>query len=103
MSGVLLIRYTARAEGDLLAIADYLGTKRGAHFAKAYVGRIRTRIETLQQNPTRFRERGELGEGRRVISSGPFLIFYRVIETIVMVDRVLHSAREMNVELLDEK
>ena len=51
----------------------------------------------------RFRERKELGSGRRAILVSPYIVFYRVVGDVVFVQRVLHGARNITADLFKGK
>jgi addiction module RelE/StbE family toxin len=90
-----LIRYSAPAKADLFEIADYLEKEAGSKVAKAIIQRIRRQIRTLERDAHRYRERSELGPGRRALLIGPWIAFYRIESDTVFVQRVLHSARNI--------
>ena len=96
------LRYTPAAERDLLAIAEYLERERGQAFAQRYLSAMKMRIGMLRDNAHTFRERSELGPGRRAINFKPYLVFYRLIGNTVYVQRVLHGARRITPRLLGE-
>ena len=92
--------YAEAAVRDIEDLGDYLISERGEEFAKAYLGRLRIRIGTLQRNAHRFRERKELGPGCRALLVPPYLVFYRLAGTTVYVQRVLHGSRNITPESL---
>ena len=51
----------------------------------------------------RFRERKELGSGRRAILVSPYIVFYSVADDIVFVQRMLHCAPTITSELSKAK
>ncbi len=95
------IRYTAPAKADLVNIANYLEREAGARVATAVIKRIRLQIKTLERDAPRYRERPELGAGRRAVLIGPYLGFYRIEANTVFVLRVLHSARDIKPKLFE--
>ena len=89
------IRYSEPARQDLLDIADYLESRVGKRNTKAWLKRIRSRARDLQHHALTYREREELGPGRRAVQVGPYMIFYRVIENSVIVQRILRGSRDL--------
>ena len=67
---------------------------RHTHTARAGLTDIAEYIE--QQS------RPELGEGRRALLISPYIAFYRVEGGTVYVRRILHAARNITQDLLDE-
>ena len=96
------VRYSALAKADIIEIADYLDRVAGARVAKSVIQRIRHKIRSLERDAARYRERPELGAGRRALLIGPYLAFYRIEGTSVIVQRVLHSAHDIKPENLGE-
>ena len=83
-------------------IGDYLKSVQNEDIAKAYLIQLRRRVQTLQQNGHRFRERAELGPGRRALVEPPYLIFYRIIGSTVYILRVMHGARDIKPTDIEE-
>lgn len=74
MTAMYQVRYTATATRDLRDIATYVRKEAGDVTAKRLMDRIRTKISNLGRNAMRYRERKELGEGRRAILIGPYIV-----------------------------
>ncbi len=98
---MFVIRYSAPAKADLKEIADYLVQEADNRVAAAVVKRIRTHVRTLARDAPPYRERQELGRGRRAILIGPYIAFYRIQENTVFVLRILHSARDIKPKLFE--
>jgi toxin ParE1/3/4 len=96
------VRYTASAKRDLRDIAEYVGQETGNAVTKALLVRIRTKVAKLSRDGLRYRERPELGVGRRAILIGPYIAFYRVVGDKVFVQRVLHGARDITEAMFEE-
>jgi toxin ParE1/3/4 len=99
---MLTIRYSVPAQSDLIDIANYLERQASPAVAAAVLKRIRRQVKSLAHNALRYRERRELGEGRRAISVAPYLVFYRVEGATVIVQRILHGARNIQSAAFDE-
>jgi plasmid stabilization system protein ParE len=74
----------------------------GLKVARTVLLRIRRRIQLLKRDAHRYRERRELGPGRRALLIGPWIAFYRIEGDTVFVQRILHSARNIKAALFDE-
>jgi toxin ParE1/3/4 len=93
------VRYTRAARRDIREIVDYIEAEAGRAIAVSVARRIRAKIETLERNAQRYRERTELGHGRRALSVAPYLIFYRISDSCVFIQRVLHGARDITPDM----
>ena len=96
-----VIRYSPSARNDLGDIAEYLEREASAKIAKAILSRIRRHVKTLERDALRYRERRELGEGRRAHLIGPDIAFYRGDSEAVLILRILHASRDIKSKLLD--
>jgi plasmid stabilization system protein ParE len=56
----------------------------------------------LKRDAHRYRERPELGPGRRALLIGPWIAFYRIEAETVLVLRILHSARDVKADLFGD-
>ena len=99
---MLAIRYTHAAKTDLEDIARYLGTRMGRAGTRVWLKRIRARAQALRLDGANYRERAELGPGHRAVSVGPWMIFYRISDRVLIIQRILRGSRQIKPELLDE-
>jgi toxin ParE1/3/4 len=97
------VRLTASARRDLDEIAAHIDEQAGSRIAETVVLRIRASIAKLSKDALRYRPRPDLGEGRRAIRVGPYIVAYRTTENCVFVLRIVHSARDKLKELIDER
>jgi toxin ParE1/3/4 len=74
----------------------------GADVAERLVDRMIVTIESLSIRPQRHRLRLELGLAIRAIRFRKYLIFYRVDAKQVAIVRVLHSARQITKQMVQE-
>jgi len=88
------------ARADLIEIAAYIARDNPSR-ALGFVDELETRCLDLGQAPGIGVRRVELGDGVRMVSHGRYLIFYRVHETFVRIERVMHSARDVTGDDLD--
>lgn len=88
------VRFTDAAERDIEAIGDYIAADRPLT-AAGFARDLWAACEALADYPERFAvftEHGGRSFRRRVFSS--YAIFYVVLEDVVEISRVLHSARD---------
>lgn len=86
--------FAAKADEDLEALADYIaeGSPRNA---LVYVRALRAWCETLTAYPLRFPAAPGIGSGLRRAPYGNYLVFYSVHEDHLLIERVMHSARQL--------
>ena len=84
---------SARAEADLEQIfADSLARWGGAQ-ARRYAEQIDRRLSLLTKIAGAGRARPELGEGVRSIAAGSHIVFFKVVESELLVLSVRHAKR----------
>ena len=83
---------------DIRQILLYISRDRPGAAARL-VAAIRQRCRILAQNPNLGERRDDLALGVRVFSSGNYGIYYRPLDEMVRVERVLHGARSVTPEL----
>lgn len=95
MTTVLL---TPEAELDLEEIADYIAADNPRR-AVSFVDELRDRCQEIATAPLAHAERHELGPGIRSCLHGRYLIFFTFDpdDRIVLIVRVLHGARNLDV------
>ncbi len=79
---------------DLLEIATYIARDNPTR-ADSFVDELEGRSVQLADTPHIGSPRPELGDGVRVLVHGHYLIFYRVVEGSVRIERVLHGAQDI--------
>ena len=97
---MLKVRYTEPAKRDLLEIARYVDARDGPQAAANLIKKIRARIRTLEKTASGFRERKELGRGRRALVIRPYLAIFQVTGNITYVLRILHGRRKITPDML---
>jgi toxin ParE1/3/4 len=93
------IEHTDASRADLRDIALYLRANAGPAVAEKITARILDKIESLQNKPKRQRLRVGLARDLRSVSSGNYMIFYRVRNDVVGVARILHGSRNISARL----
>ncbi len=86
--------FSPAAVGDLTEIAEYIGREDPSR-AATFVAALRGRCNTIARQPKGNPLRAELGQGVRVCPFRSYLIFYRVLDDAVRVERILHAARDV--------
>ncbi len=87
------LAFAARADDDLFEIGDYIARDKPTR-GLSYVRELRTWCAALRRHPLRFPAVPEFGEGIRRAAYGNYIVFYSVHPDHVLIERVLHSARQ---------
>jgi toxin ParE1/3/4 len=87
--------FSPAARADLLEIAAYIARDNPTR-ALSFVDELESKCLQLSHASSIGAMRPELGEGIRMLSHGRYLIFYREHQTAVRIERVMHSARDIN-------
>ena len=80
-----------RARTDLGAIWDFTADRWGLDQAERYIRAIEVSIAITVANPTAGTASDDIRVGYRRIRSGSHFIFYRIVDDVIDVGRVLHS------------
>lgn len=83
-----------KASDDLEEIGDYIARDNSAR-AISFVAEIEARCRKLLATPEAFPVRDDLLPGARMMTYGRYLIFFRVLDDTVRVERVIHGARQL--------
>lgn len=97
------LRVSAAARRDLEQIAETGARDHGFSASAAYVEGFRKLFSLLRQQPFAGQERPELGSGIRSLSHRPHRILYRIDGQMVIIDRVIHQARDVRRALRKEE
>ncbi|MGX7703774.1 type II toxin-antitoxin system RelE/ParE family toxin [Methylobacterium sp. Gmos1] len=85
---------SAPAARDLRDVGDYIATDSPVR-ARRFVAALKERCLSLAFHPFRGKPAPEIGLDVRMLVAGNYLILYRVQTEIVMIDRIIHGARDI--------
>lgn len=88
-------RLSANARRDLQQIRDGGVQEHGLAASDKLFNGFERVFQLLREHPEAGQERPEFDLGVRVLSHRPFRIFYRVQGDAVVVQRVMHQARDV--------
>jgi len=95
--------WTEPALSDLNEIAEYIALE-NPPAARAFVQRVFSAVERLEQYPTSGKVPAELeGDRYREIISGPCRVFYRQSKKQVLILYVMRSERELRNFVLEDR
>jgi toxin ParE1/3/4 len=88
------LRFSGRAELDLIEIGDFIALDSASN-AGRFVAGLEEYCRVLEAHPLLGRAREELLPGLRSLPYRRYVIFYRVTADDIEIVRVLHSARDI--------
>jgi toxin ParE1/3/4 len=88
---VATLRFSRRAEADILDIGLYTLRKWGEDQAARYIDDLEVCCKMLADNPMTGRACDHIRPGLRRMEHGGHVIFYRRETTGIMVSRILHQ------------
>lgn len=98
------VSYSPKALGDLDALWDYVSTELASPTnAESLIGRIMDRIDRISGFPELGTPLSAICDTRasyRFITEGDWMVFYRVADDRVYVDRILYGRSDYLKELL---
>ena len=83
-----------RAALDLEEIGDYIARDNPSR-ALSFVRELKRECQRIAKRPGAFPVRDDLAAGIRMAVHGKYLIFFRVKDKKVRVERVIHGARNL--------
>jgi len=86
--------FSPKSRQDLLDIGDYLAKDSRAN-ARRFVARLTEQCQRIGKAPMGYVGREDLAAGLRMAGLGRYVIFFRVIDKTVRIERVLHGARNL--------
>ncbi len=89
------VNLSPQANADLEEIGDYIARDNPAR-ALTFIGELKLKCLGLAKTARIGAPRPELGEHVRMLTHGRYLIFYREHEATVRIERIMHSARDIN-------
>jgi len=95
MGGAVGLDFSALAREDLLDIARYIA-RDNPRCARGFVIDLRAQCVLLSEQPGLGVARTDLAENLRMLPYGRYLIFFSATECGILVERVLHSARNLS-------
>ena len=86
---------SSEADQDISDIFDYTEVEFGLDQAVSYASALDECFSQLVGNPELGRERDEIREGLRSITSGSHIVFYHILKDRIRIVRILHGSRDL--------
>lgn len=91
----LRYRFTREARADVRDIRRYTAQQWGEHRRDLYVAQLQAGFARLASYPELGQERSELAAGCRAARIAQHIVYYRIVETELVISRVLHSSMDV--------
>ena len=88
------VTFSPKSRQDLLDIGDYIARDSRAN-ARRFVAKLMEQCHRIGRAPLGYLGREDLAPGLRMASIDRYLIFFRLIDGVVRIERVLHGARNL--------
>ena len=88
------LQLSPAAQDDLEAIGDFIAQDSPANAVRIVMA-LRAQCQRLVKAPMAYVARPELGDGLRSCAHGRYVIFFRPTAELVRIERILHSARDV--------
>jgi toxin ParE1/3/4 len=91
----VLLELSNSAETDIENISDYIAHDSPAS-ALAWLLKLRSQFDRISRFPSIYTQRPELALGLRTCAYGNYVIFFTLTDSYIRIERVLHSARNVD-------
>jgi len=88
------VTFSPQSRQDLLDIGDHIAKDSRAN-ARGFVGKLIDQCQRIGRAPLAYVSREDLAPGLRMAVLGHYVIFFRVPDGTVRIERVLHGARNL--------
>ena len=91
---MVLVMFSPKSRQDILDIGDTIAKESRAN-ARRFVGKLIDQCRRIGRAPLGYVSREDLAPGLRMAALGHYVIFFRVLDGTVRIERVLHGARNL--------
>jgi toxin ParE1/3/4 len=81
-------------DGDLAEIAIYIA-RDNPRRAATFVAELRAATVVIGRKPQIYALRPDMGKDVRACAEGQYIIFFRIMDGYVRIDRIVHGARDL--------
>lgn len=85
------VTFSPKSRQDLLDIGDYIAKDSPAN-ARRLVAKLMDQCKRIERAPLGYVSREDLAPSLRMAALDRYVIFFRVLDGVVRVERVLHGA-----------
>lgn len=91
---MLPVTFSPKSRQDLIDIGDYIAKDSRAN-ARRFVAKLIAQSKKVGRAPLGYVSREDLAPGLRMAALDRYVIFFRVLDGEVRIERVLHGARNL--------
>lgn len=91
---IVQVTFSPKSRQDLFDIGDYIA-KDSRPNARRFVDKLIDQCQRIGRGPLGYVSREDLAPGLRMAALGHYVIFFRVLDGSVRIERVLHGARNL--------
>ena len=88
------VTFSPKSRQDLVDIGDYIAKDSPAN-TRRFIGKLIDQCKRIGRAPLGYVSREDLAPGLRMAALDRYVIFFRVLDGVVRVERVLHGARNL--------
>jgi toxin ParE1/3/4 len=88
------LSFSPRAELDIEEIGDYIA-RDNCRRAESFLNELEAHCYRIAEMPSAFPSREDLAAGLQMAVHGNYLIFFRLQDEAVRIERIIHGARRI--------
>jgi toxin ParE1/3/4 len=88
------VTFSPMSRQDLMDIGDYIAQDSRAN-ARRFVAKLRGQCRRIGRSPLGYVSREDLAAALRMAPFGGYIVFFRVLDGVARIERVLHGARNL--------
>jgi toxin ParE1/3/4 len=92
------VTFSPKSRQDLLEIGDHIAKDSRAN-ARRFVAKLIDQCKRIGRAPLGYVSRDDLAPGLRMAALDRYVIFFRLLDGVVRIERVLHGERNLPVVL----
>ena len=92
---MIRLELSAFVEADLDQIAAFIADDNHGR-AVTFIQDIRAKFRVIQRTPLLFQIRPDIGEEARMATVGHYATLFRVIESVMRIERVVYGGRDLH-------
>ncbi|MDO8314999.1 MAG: type II toxin-antitoxin system RelE/ParE family toxin [Rugosibacter sp.] len=91
---MISVSFSPKSRQDLVEIGDFIAKDSRAN-ARRFVAKLMAQCQRIGNAPMGYPSREDLAAGLRMAPMGHYAVFFRVLDDVIRIERVLHGGRDM--------
>lgn len=91
---MISVSFSPKSRQDLIDIGDFIAKDSRAN-ARRFVAKLMAQCQRIGNAPMGYPSREDLAVGLRMASMGRYVVFFRVLNDVIRIERALHGARDI--------